>query len=303
MPSFDYLGEFQLVDFLRDHGYPVVNKGRYLQIPAYWRDGDDTSSVVVYPRDQIAKDFVTGESFDIKELIKRVEKIDEIQFQEKYGGIISVIRKTYEPKASAEKIFDRSILSSIRPIYAFYTDKGVREDILVAAGSGLCSEGKLKNRYVFPIFNCRDQIIGLAGRTVVDSPIKWKLIGGKENWIYPLTLFGSSDSVWIVESIGDYLALIQSGIKHVLVLFGVDMSLAILNELIAVNPGKIFVALNNDCATNRAGNNAATKLNRRLLRYFDRGQIEIKVPNKKDWFEDLIKTDTPPDLKIGGSSR
>ena len=65
MPLFDFLGEFQVIDFLQENGYPVKNNGRYLQIPAYWRNGTDETSVIIYPRDQIVKDFVTGETFDI----------------------------------------------------------------------------------------------------------------------------------------------------------------------------------------------------------------------------------------------
>ena len=51
------------------------------------------------------------------------------------------------------------------------------------------TDGKMKDRYVFPIFDKMDRLIGAAGRDVTNfSSIKWKLIGEKSLWVYPFKI-------------------------------------------------------------------------------------------------------------------
>jgi hypothetical protein len=52
-----------------------------------------------------------------------------------------------------------------------------------------------------------------------------------------------------------------------------------------LDPNKIYISFNNDQEKNNAGNDAAEKGKNKLLRYFDPRQIEIKLPNKKDFGE------------------
>ena len=45
----------------------------------------------------------------------------------------------------------------------------------------------MAGRYVFPIFNSVDQIVGFSGRDILsrkDAP-KWKHIGSKSTWVFP----------------------------------------------------------------------------------------------------------------------
>ena len=102
----------------------------------------------------------------------------------------------------------------------------------------------------------------------------------------------------LVESIGDMLSLWEAGIKNVIVTFGLDVSVAILNTLLRIDPDKIYISLNNDASNNNAGNEAAKKVERKLLKYFNRDQIAIKLPDLNDfgdmstvqigkWAEDL----------------
>jgi hypothetical protein len=47
----------------------------------------------------------------------------------------------------------------------------------------------MKNRYVFPIFNLKNNIIGFSGRDTTNiSKIKWKHLGEKSDFLYPLFL-------------------------------------------------------------------------------------------------------------------
>ena len=89
----------------------------------------------------------------------------------------------------------------------------------------------------------------------------------------------------MVESIGDMLSLWQAGVKNTLVTFGTSLSLAILNYSLKLDPRKIYISLNNDSNKNNAGNIAAEKTQARLSRYFDKSQLKIALPPKKDFGE------------------
>jgi DNA primase len=148
----------------------------------------------------------------------------------------------------------------------------------------------MKNRYVFPIFDIKNNIIGFSGRDITNlSKIKWKHLGEKNDFVYPLFLnsqdIETQKEVILVESIGDMLSLYQAGIKNVLVTFGTSLSLGILNYLLKIDVKKINISLNNDSNKNNAGNIGAEKTYSRLKRYFDDKQLKIALPTKKDFGE------------------
>ena len=147
----------------------------------------------------------------------------------------------------------------------------------------------MKNRYVFPIFDLNNQIIGFSGRDITNkSKIKWKHIGEKKDWIYPLHInkapFNEKE-IFLVESIGDCLSMWDAGVTNTVVTFGLDISISILNFLLRSDFKKINISFNNDLEKNSAGNIAAKKSYNKLLRYFDKNQLNIKLPTKKDFGE------------------
>ena len=87
--------------------------------------------------------------------------------------------------------------------------------------------------YSVIIFNKEGKIHGFSGRKVIennDSP-KWIHMGKKNEWLYPLfsntktyDKIKDSKQVFLVESIGDSLALYDSGIQNNLVCFGLSIS-------------------------------------------------------------------------------
>jgi DNA primase len=81
------------------------------------------------------------------------------------------------------------------------------------------------------------------------------------------------------------LSLWDAGIKNTIVTFGLEISVPILNILLKVDPNKIYISFNNDQHKNSAGNIAGEKAYNKLLRYFDKKQLEIKLPSKKDFGE------------------
>ena len=58
-----------------------------------------------------------------------------------------------------------------------------------------------------------------------------------------------------------------------------------MNFLLKLDPDKIYISFNNDNEKNNAGNDAAEKAFNKLLRYFDKRQLVIKLPTKKDFGE------------------
>ena len=91
--------------------------------------------------------------------------------------------------------------------------------------------------------------------------------------------------VLIVESIGDALSLYSAGIKNVIVSFGLDISTSIINFLLKLDVTTIRICFNNDSENKFAGNNAAEKGYEKLTKFFDRNQIVINLPSKKDFGE------------------
>ena len=151
----------------------------------------------------------------------------------------------------------------------------------------------MKARYVFPIFNHKKEIIGFTGRDVLASPSdwrpKWKHIGDKSKWRYPLienhSVIKEKRSVILIESIGDMLSLWESDIKYTIVTFGLDLNSNLIGLLLRLDPKSITIAFNNDKDKTRAGNIACEKAQKKLRRHFDESQISIRLPSKNDFGE------------------
>ena len=157
----------------------------------------------------------------------------------------------------------------------------------------------MKNRYVFPIFNSSDEIVGFSGRYVNQIPenykiAKWKHLGAVKNWCYPakfnLKEIQNEKEVILVESIGDMLALWDAGIKNVLVTFGLTISKSITMLLIKLDVRTIFVSFNNDDTISGAGNKAAIEVAEKLHLHFDPEQVRVALPSKND-FGEMNKTE------------
>ena len=81
------------------------------------------------------------------------------------------------------------------------------------------------------------------------------------------------------------LSLWENGVQNVIVTFGLDVSTSVVNLLLKLDPNKIYISFNNDASNNNAGNVAAEKAKKKLLKYFDRYQVRIALPDKKDFGE------------------
>lgn len=263
-------------DLLDNHGIPYQEFPNYLKCVANWRDGQDVKSVTIY--EDLVIDHVAGEKFSYESLISKITGIEDKEKLKTYLEGKNFVQKKPElvaPLINGQKVISPDFLKELSPNYSYWNKRGISDKTLIENTGG--TKGR---RYWFIIRNSKGQIVGKTGRDITGkSDIKWLHKLQKTKWVYNAFLNGKEilqkKEVFIVESIGDYLALYECGIKNVIVIFGIEMSLAVLNYLLRVNPNKIYICLNDDSKKNSVGNEASEKLGRRLRKYFDARQIKV----------------------------
>lgn len=242
----------------------------------------------------------TGRWFDhseriggsLAQLIQKTLDLPTVEDTKKYLGDLPI---TVEIRESIEltdtKRFPKEILVKLQKDNSYWHSRGISDDILKPFEGGVATtKGRMIGRYVFPIFDDRKDLIGFAGRLLYpsDKYPKWKLLGQKKNFIFPLENFSAirkNNSVIIVESIGDCLKMMECGIFNVLVSFGVSLSPKLVQHLLKLDVGQIIISLNNDEDGGFVGNQASEEYRDELLNYFDPHQIKIVLPTAKDFGE------------------
>ena len=286
---------------LENLGYNLVDCGNHWRARAVYRDGDNPTALQIYKNTGVWIDFIQGnKSKPFEALIQLTLKDDK----EKLKSILKSIDSDsenfteYKPKAliQMEKTYDNSVLDKLFPNYNFYKSKKISEETQKVFKVGLAGSGQMYRRMVFPVYNEHSQIVGFSGRKVDENDFaKWKHLGKKNNWIYPAyipneenvdSLITKSKEVYLVESIGDAMALYEHGIKNVLVIFGLSTSPSIISYLSSKSLKRIVIAGNNDfdSSINR-GLMASVKNFLKLSSYFDLDLLCVKNPPSK--FNDL----------------
>lgn len=289
-----------MIDFkevLLDLGYSnIVENGKELRTRPIYRDSDNGSVLKIKKDSGYFTDFARNISGSFEELVKLSLNLTTLEEAQKWlCGKYSYDRrklKKQEPEIIQQKIFDADILNRLEKNHQYWLNRGVSEATIEKFGGGVAKNGKMTERYVFPIFNSKNQIVGFSGRDLInkgDFRPKWKHIGQKFSWVYPAFLnrqeITQSRKVILVESMGDMLSLYDKGITNTLVTFGLDVGSGIINFLLKIDCKEIFICLNNDEDNNSAGNKAAAKMFDKLSIYFDSTQIKIRLPQKKDFGE------------------
>jgi len=291
----------EMKEVLEGLGYKLVDCGDHWRTNALYRDGDNSTAVKIYKNSGVWSDFVRFESPKPLELLIKLTLEGE---PEKLRNVLRSIQTKehelteYKPNTliQMEKTYENSILDKLFPNYNFYLKKKISEYTQKAFKVGLAGNGNMYRRMVFPVYNEHKQIIGFSGRKVDDNGhVKWKHIGKKNNWIYPAylpnketvdSIIEEAKEVYLVESIGDALALYEQGIKNVLVIFGLSVSASIITYLSSKQIDRIVIAGNNDfnSEVNR-GLTGSIKNYLKLSSYFDLDVLFIKIPPKG--FNDL----------------
>lgn len=293
----------KVLEVLQNLGYsPIQDGGNCYRTAAKYRNGDSPTSLVIYKDSGWCKDYPTGEKFPLYELVKRTVGTNH---PSTILGIINANQVSCPPpkeKLKMQKTYPKDCLERLFPNYSFYNKKNISDATLKAYKMGLATTGKMYQRFVFPVFNEAGEICGFSGRHLnwseeMAAP-KWKHIGDKREWVYPIFLpeyrqnLDNLDEIVLVESIGDSLALYEEGYKNHLVTFGLEVSPAILSFLLAGDYKKIIVSTNNDLEKfdkngkpTNWGKIAAIKNLIKLSSVFPTEMLEIKLPTTNDFGE------------------
>lgn len=283
-----------LKEVLVELGYSnITDNGKEYRMRPIYRESNNSTSLCVKKDTGRFFDFSAGITGKFEELVKISLNLSSVEEAQKHleNKDFSTKDLVHKPKIKQPKKLDQSTLSEIEPNHEYWINRGISEETLKVFNGGVVKSGRMKNRYVFPVFNCKEQLVGLSGRSLnADPKIKWKHWGTKDEWKYPayfnIQHLKNAESCYLVESIGDMLKLWEAGYKSSLVLFGLKLSTSVLNVLIKCNPKKVLICTNNDSHKDvNSGSEAASKIQNKLLKFFDKKRVEIKLPPKNDFGE------------------
>ncbi len=200
-----------------------------------------------------------------------------------------------EPQIEIERTWPASDLQKLVADHSYWEKRGVATEIVAPCQGGVALRGQMKDRYVIPIFNDDDEVIGFTGRALrPDMKPKWKHLGKVSSWVWGgLEEIRATRQAILVEGAGCRFALDGRGHRNSLVLWGVHVSGAVLGALIAANPTDIAIATNNDPGrlnpgTGRSsfpGQEAAVRAKLILDNFFDPGVVRIVLPEAKDFLD------------------
>ena len=254
-------------------------------------------------RNTLAIKKTTGQWFDhseriggsLAQLVQKTLQLPSLSDTKAYLGDLPIsidVRESVE--LTETKKFDKQILLKLVKDNSYWHSRGITDYTLRPFEGGIAvTQGRMLGRYVFPIFDEKNDLIGFAGRLLQKNDLlpKWKIIGQKKNFIFPT--IQKFKTIILVESIGDCLKLMECGVFNVMVSFGVSLSPKIIQHLLKMDVNKIVIALNNDEDGGFVGNEAAEEFKTELMNFFDESQIKIALPTGKDFgemsCEDILK--------------
>ena len=283
-------------EILQEMGYNnIIDNGRELRTKPIYRDSSSNTVLSIRKDTGHFIDFSKQISGSFPQLVKLTlgfKTFDEANtfLRDKIHSPTETIRK---PEVSIPKVFPNSYLNKLITNNEYWLERGISKETLETFGGGVVKRGTMADRYVFPIFNSKKELVGVSGRCILnernDARPKWKHVGRKSLWKYPLQVnfdnIKESGEIILVESIGDMLSMWEADIKNVVVTFGLDVSAELVSLFLKIDPNKIYISFNNDESNNKAGNKAAEKAKLKLNNYFDKHQILISLPDKKDFGE------------------
>lgn len=282
----------QIRQILEDAGYSLTELPKEFRAKPLYRESNNNTSLRIDKFTGEWIDFSANLRGNLNELVKLtlgLKSMEDVNSWMKTRAT-SFVRPTLKPTIKQRKIFAIENLRALMPIHTYWIERGISMETLTTFKGGLVANGKMADRYVFPIYGPQDKIYGFSGRTVKDKTPKWKHIGNKTEWRYPFYfnrwLVFEKKALIIVESIGDMLALWDSDIKNTFVCFGLSLSGVQVKSLLKFNLDKIVISLNNDSdKPQNTGQIAAAKMSEMLYQFYDKEQIIIAPPTKKDFGE------------------
>jgi len=294
----------KIEEILVEIGYELLDRGSSFRTKPLYRDSDSPDVLSIDKDSGVWYDHKERRGGKFEELVRISLSQEDVTETREWIKSRSPNGSPHtnnqpKPKINSVKKYPKELLLKLGKDHSYWESRGVSIEATETFDGGIASEGQMKNRYVFPIFNSRDEIVGFSGRYVNKIPedfkiAKWKHIGSVSNWCFPvkynLKQIQSKQEVILVESIGDMLALWNAGVENVIVTFGLTVSKSITTLLIKVDVKKIFISFNNDDEVSGAGNRAAKEAAQKLYLHFDPNQIQVALPSKND-FGDMTETE------------
>src|ERR1700761_6062783 len=140
----------------------------------------------------------TGEWYDfsnrigggLAQLVQRTLQLPDVHSAEEFlvGKMDEVDTRKNAYELRTIKKFDKNLLTKLVRDDSYWLNRNISKSTIEMFEGGTTNNGRMKNRYVFPIFDAQDDLVGFSGRILEknDYVSKWKHIGSKTNWLYPL---------------------------------------------------------------------------------------------------------------------
>lgn len=279
---------------LQSLGYRLRDDGaKYWRALPLYRASDNSTALRISKQSGAFVDFVENINGPFSKLVQLTLGLVSLGDAEKWldqKDFKNLPVASVKPRVIMSEVFDKEMLNKLIKDYTYWNRKAIKSDVVEKFMGGVAIEGRMANRYVFPIFDRKERMIGFAGRDLTDKhTIKWKLIGEKSKWAFPLHLnrdnIVACGEVILVESVGDLLKMSQAGFDNCLCLFGTYLSDRMISTLAGLSLDKILIGTNNDANNKNIGNKKAVEIYGRLSHFIDRSKIQIKLPTKKDFGE------------------
>lgn len=294
---------------LESIGYKLSDFGDHWRTYALYRGGKNTNAVIIFKESGVWSDYGEGSGFqplatlitktvgekDAKPFVEAIKTKTSITNEEDFTN-----KKAPKYDLEIEESFPANYLDTLVAYYDFYLEKGISRDILKQTKCGYATGSDMYQRMAFPIYNRYGKIHGVAGRYIFwkdgQKKPKWKNLGKTKNWVYPafqpnfdciVEETNKAKSVRIVESIGDSLALLQTGSQNHVVSFGLEVKSGVISYLNSLDINEIILSLNNDEENN--GQIAMAKQFIKLSKFFDISFLSIEVPEEGDCMDSFEK--------------
>ena len=280
-------------EILTSLGYTLFPDSKGWRSPAIYREGSNPSSLLIYKNGNWV-DFVEGRRGNLNQLVQATLHLSDPNQAKQWLETKNVRTIIEQPELTLNEpqIFPPEILQNLKPDHSYWLNRGISKDVLEELGGGIADLPKMKGRYCFIIWNSKKQIIGIQGRSLDGKNPVYKILGSKSDFCFPLHInlkdIKRKSEIILVEGVGCALSLMVAGIRNSLVLFGTSLSNHQLSTIISIAPQKILISTNRD---HGPGIIAADKLQRRLWKFFDKRQVEIRLPIGQKDFNEMLMVD------------
>ena len=161
----------KIEEILVEIGYELLDRGNSFRTKPLYRDSDSPDVLSIDKDSGVWYDHKERRGGKFEELVRISLSQEDITETKEWiksrlpNGSLHV-RNLDKPKVSSIKKYPKELLLKLDKDHSYWVSRGVSIETTETFNGGIASEGQMKNRYVFPIFNSRDEIVGFSGRYV-----------------------------------------------------------------------------------------------------------------------------------------